>query len=183
MTTIKLTKATVDRAAPQLKDYELRDTITPGFLLKVTPTGRKVFMIQYRTNVGQRRKPAIGRFGEITVEQARSIAQDWLAEVRKGKDPSAERAAARLAPTMRELCDRFIVDYSEPKNCRSTVVSNRGYINRYILPALGPKKARDVGRADVAELISRMKHIPTQANRTLSCLRKMFNMGSVAQIQ
>jgi integrase len=179
MTTIKLTKTTVDSAAPRLKDYELRDTVTPGFLLKVTPTGRKVFMIQYRTNNGERRKPAIGRFGEITVEQARSIAQDWLAEVRKGKDPSAERAAAKLAPTMRELCDRFIADYSEPKNSRSTVVSNRGYINRYILPALGPKKARDVARADVAELISRMKHIPTQANRTLSCLRKMFNMAEV----
>ncbi len=179
MTTIKLTKTTVDSAEPQLKDYELRDTMTPGFLLKVTPTGRKVFMIQYRTNAGQRRKPAIGRFGEITVEQARSIAQDWLAEVRKGKDPSAERVAARLAPTMRELCDRFIADYSEPKNSRSTVASNRGYINRYILPALGPKKARDVDRVDIAELISRMKRTPTQANRTLSCLRKMFNMAEV----
>jgi integrase len=179
MTSIKLTKTTADSAAPQLKDYELRDTVTPGFLLKVTPAGRKVFMIQYRTNAGERRKPAIGRFGEITVEQARSIAQDLLAEVRKGKDPSAARAAARLAPTMRELCDRFIVDYSEPKNTMSTVASNRGYINRYILPAMGSKKARDVERADVAELISRMKRVPTQANRTLSCLRKMFNMAEI----
>jgi hypothetical protein len=46
----------------------------PGFLLKVTPTGRKVFMVAYAANNGQRRKPAIGRFGEITVEQARAIA-------------------------------------------------------------------------------------------------------------
>ena len=97
MATIKLTKTAVDSATPKSKDYELRDTAIPGFLLKVTPTGRKVFMIQYRTNAGERRKPAIGRFGEITVEQARSIAQDWLAEVRRGKDPSAEKSAARQA--------------------------------------------------------------------------------------
>jgi Arm DNA-binding domain len=76
MTTIKLTKTAVDSAEPQLKDYKLRDTMTPGFQLKVTPTGRKVFMIQYRTNAGQRRKPAIDHFGAITVERARSIAQD-----------------------------------------------------------------------------------------------------------
>jgi hypothetical protein len=42
----------------------LRDTIVPGFLLKVTRAGRTIFMLQYRTNAGERRKPAIGRFDE-----------------------------------------------------------------------------------------------------------------------
>ena len=74
----KLTKTVVDTATFKNKEYELRDTVVPGFLLKVTPAGRKIFMLQYRTNAGNRRKPAIGRFGELTVEQARSIAQDWL---------------------------------------------------------------------------------------------------------
>ena len=96
MATLKLTKIAVDGATPHSKDDELRDTVILGFLLKVTPTGRKVFMFQYRTNAGERRKPAIGRFGEISVEQARSIAQDWLAEVRRGKDPSAEKSAATI---------------------------------------------------------------------------------------
>ncbi|KJH82468.1 hypothetical protein UF78_10140 [Stutzerimonas stutzeri] len=44
-------------------------------------------MLQYRANSGVRRKPALGQFGELTVEQARSLAQDWLAEVRRGGDP------------------------------------------------------------------------------------------------
>ena len=70
-------------------------------------------MIAYVTNSGQRRKPAIGRYGEITIEQARGIAQDWLAEVRRKGDPSAERTASRQAPTVKELFDRFITDYSE----------------------------------------------------------------------
>ena len=56
-------------------------------------------MVAYVANNGQRRKPAIGRFGEITVEQARGIAQDWLADVRKGQDPSVERSVAVLART------------------------------------------------------------------------------------
>lgn len=37
----------------------------PGFLCKITPAGRKVFMLQYRTNAGERRKPALGQYGEL----------------------------------------------------------------------------------------------------------------------
>ena len=84
----------------------------------------------------QRRKPAIGRFGEVTVEQARAIAQNWLADVRKGKDPSAEKSAARQASTVKELFERFIAEYSESRNKPSTVESNRRYGKLYIIPHL-----------------------------------------------
>jgi hypothetical protein len=57
---IKLTKTVVEAARPQTAAVELRDTLVPGFLCKITPTGRKVFMLQYRTNSGQRRKPSLG---------------------------------------------------------------------------------------------------------------------------
>lgn len=179
MPKLKLTKTAVDTAQPDQKDYELRDTIIPGFLLKVTPTGRKIFMVAYVARNGQRRKPAIGRFGEITVEQARSIAQDWLADVRKGNDPSAERSAARQAPTVSELFDRFISDYSESRNKPSTVQSNRGYGKTHIIPAIGALKAPDVTRADISALMKRMANSPTNANRVLAVVRKMFNMAEV----
>ena len=80
MAKIKLTKSAVDAAQPQAQSVELRDTLVPGFMCKVTPAGRKVFMLQYRTNAGERRKPALGLYGELTVDQARSLAQEWLAE-------------------------------------------------------------------------------------------------------
>lgn len=179
MPKLKLTKSVAESAQPLAKDYEIRDTAVPGFVLKVTPAGRKMFMLAYTAANGQRRKPAIGRFGEITVEQARGIAQDWLAEVRRGADPSAERAAARQAPTMKELCDRFISDYSIPRNRPSTVKGNRVNINAHILPALGHLKVPDVARPDIATLIGRMEKTPTAANRTLCVLRKMFNMAEV----
>ena len=46
MAKIKLTKFVVDLAQPQAQPIELRDTLVPGFLCKVTPPGRKVFMLQ-----------------------------------------------------------------------------------------------------------------------------------------
>ncbi len=179
MPKLKLTKTVVEAARPEKAPYELRDAAIPGFLLKVTPAGRKVFMVAYVANNGQRRKPAIGRFGEITVEQARAIAQDWLADVRKGEDPSAEKSAARRAPTVKELFERFITDYSEPRNKPSTVEANRGYGKLYIIPHLGQIKAADVTRADISSLMKKMSKFPTNANRVLSAVRKMFNMAEV----
>lgn len=76
MATVKLTKTVIETAVPQDKDYELRDTIVPGFHCKITTKGRKIFALQYRTNSGERRKPTIGKFGELIVEQARDIARD-----------------------------------------------------------------------------------------------------------
>lgn len=179
MPKIKLTKTAVDAATPRDRDYELRDTLIPGFLVKITPAGRKIFMVAYVAHNCQRRKPAIGRYGEITVEQARGIAQNWLAEVRRGMDPSAERAAARQAPTVKDLFDRFITDYSESRNKPSTVESNRGYGKRYIIPILGNLKLPDVTRADISNLMKKMAKTPTNANRVLAAVRKMFNMAEV----
>lgn len=179
MPKLKLTKTVVDAAQAESEAHELRDTMIPGFLLKIAPTGRKTFMLAYTANNGQRRKPAIGRLGEITVEQARTIAKDWLADIRKGKDPGAEKSAARRAATVKELFDRFITDYSEPRNKPSTVKSNRGHGKVHIVPQLGNLKASEVTRADIANLMSKMANTPVNANRVLSTARKMFNMAEV----
>ena len=179
MAKIKLTKSAVDAAQPQAQAIELRDTLVPGFLCKITPAGRKVFMLQYRTNAGERRKPALGLFGELTVEQARSLAQEWLAQVRRGGDPAADKAAARSAPTVAELCKKFMGDHSRQRNKPST---QRGYqkcIDNNIIPMLGRMKVQDVKRPDVATAMKKMAHKPAEANRAFSVMRKMFNLAEV----
>lgn len=179
MAKIKLTKSAVDAAQPQAQAIELRDTLVPGFLCKITSAGRKVFMLQYRTNAGERRKPALGLFGELTVEQARSLAQEWLAQVRRGGDPAADKAEARQAPTVEELCKKFMEDYSKKRNKPSTRVGYQGVIDRCIIPLLGRKKVHDVKRPDVAGLMEKLSYKQTEANKAFSILRKMFNMAEV----
>ncbi|KGA23295.1 integrase [Pectobacterium brasiliense] len=179
MAKIKLTKSAVDAAQAQAQPVELRDTLVPGFLCKITPAGRKVFMLQYRTNAGERRKPALGLYGELTVEQARSLAQEWLAQVRRGGDPAAEKAAARQAPTVKELCIKFMEDYSSQRNKPSTQEGYQSVIDRNIIPMLGRMKVQDLKRPDVASMMKKMAHKPADANRTFSVMRKMFNLAEV----
>ncbi len=125
MPSMKLTKSAVDSARPGTTDQELRDTIVPGFFSKITPAGRKVFMLSNRTPTGERRKPSLGTYGQVTVYRARKLAQDFLASVRSGADPSQERQIARTAPTVKDLAERFMVEQSEARNKPSTVRGNR----------------------------------------------------------
>ena len=60
MAKIKLTKTAVETAQPQAQDIELRDTVVPGFLCKITPAGRRVFMLQYRTERGRASQTCLG---------------------------------------------------------------------------------------------------------------------------
>ena len=179
MAKIKLTKTAVESAQPQAQAVELRDTVVPGFLCKITPAGRRVFMLQYRTNAGERRKPALGLFGELTVEQARVMAQDWLAEVRRGGDPGGAKTEARKAPTIAELCKKFMEDYSKKRNKPSTQEGYQGVIDRCIIPLLGRKKVLDVKRPDIAGLMEKLSYKPTEANKAFGVLRKMFNLAEV----
>ena len=47
------------------------DTELRGFGCKITPKGRRSYLLYYRTADGQQRKPALGVHGAITTEQAR----------------------------------------------------------------------------------------------------------------
>ncbi len=180
MQTQKLTKRLVDNAAPQDRAYMMWDNEVPGFGLRVNPSGRKVYLLKYRVGGGRTatiRKPSIGTHGAITLEQARSIAKDWSAEIRKGGDPSGERLAQRNAPRMDELFDRYLSDHAIPHKKPHSVRADRNSIEKHLRPALGKKKIVDVKRADVSSLHRNLGETPYQANRVLAVLSKAFNLA------
>jgi Arm DNA-binding domain len=79
------------------KDKLFFDDTLPGFGLRVTAAGKKVFIGQY--NVGKtKRRTTLGAWGtELTATQARRKAETLRGQVRDRRDPVAERKAARVA--------------------------------------------------------------------------------------
>jgi hypothetical protein len=73
MPRIKLTKSAIDALPTPLSDVVYWDAAYPGFGVKVTPKGRKVFIVLYRTGgTGSNlRKYTIGPYGRVTLHQAR----------------------------------------------------------------------------------------------------------------
>ena len=78
----KLTVRLVESVKPGEAETFVWDTEVPGFGLRVWPSGKKVFIFQYRTKHRQTRRPVIGVYGSIRPERARKIAKDWAEEVK-----------------------------------------------------------------------------------------------------
>ncbi|MET0688076.1 Arm DNA-binding domain-containing protein [Methyloceanibacter sp.] len=97
MPKVKLTKSTIDALATPGKDIVYWDSGFPGFGVKVTPKGRKVFIVLYRTGgAGSRlRKYTIGPYGRVTLHQAHKTALKIFAARTEGRDPAAEKQHAR----------------------------------------------------------------------------------------
>jgi integrase len=173
----KLTKRVVEGITPGDRDVIVWDTDLRGFGCKVTPKGRRSYLLYYRTADGQQRKPALGTHGAITSEQAREIARTMLADVARGGDPKAAARARRAAPTVAELADRFLAEHAATKKRSSSTRMDRVNLRLHVLPALGRLKVLDVTREDISGLHHGMRSTPGAANRVLALLSKMFNLA------
>jgi hypothetical protein len=93
MPRVKLTKPSIDALPTYATDVIYWDVTCPGFGVKVTPKGRKVFVVLYRTiGTGSKlRKYTIGPYGRITLHQARVAARKVFAAKLEGRDPAVEK--------------------------------------------------------------------------------------------
>jgi hypothetical protein len=160
----KLTKRKIDAAEIREKEYFIWDDTLPGFGLRVLPSGRKSYIVQYRA--GRRaRRMSLGPNTVLACEQARGQAITILAAVRKGEDPSADRAARRGALNMSDLAERFDAEHISVRLKESTATEYRRNLRRFILPALGRLTVTEITRADISKFPHDLRHIPYQANR------------------
>src|SRR6476620_8589829 len=113
MPRIKLTKTSIDALPTPESDVVYWDATCPGFGVKVTPKGRKVFIVLYRTGgAGSKlRKYTIGPYGRVTLHQARAAAQKAFAAKLEGRDPPAEKRESKrraVADLGEDLLEPFI---------------------------------------------------------------------------
>ena len=174
----KLTKRTVEAAEIKTSEYFVWDDDLPGFGLRVLPSGRKGFVVQYRA--GRRsRRISLSPSTVLTCEQARNRAITIIAAAKNGEDPAAKRDADREAITVTELAERFDREHIALRVKESTAKGYRRMVERVILPALGRHRVTEVTRADIAKLHHDMRHIPYDANRCLEIISKMFNLAEM----
>lgn len=117
----RLTKRTVDAAHASGADYFAWDGELPGFGLRAKASGAKSFVVQYRNANGRSRRLTLGRYGVLTVEEARKAARVALAEVSRGSDPAENRRQERGAVTIETLCREYL-DRAE----RGLILTRRG---------------------------------------------------------
>lgn len=151
----KLTKKVVDATSPAASDRIIWDAEIAGFGLRIRPGGSKTFIAQYRAGGGRSgttRRYTIGRYGVLTVDEARQVAKRVLGAVAQGNDPSGDRQEKRREMTVTELIELFAVNGTGHLKER-----NRRYVlarlQHHVVPLLGRKKITDVRVADVEQFM------------------------------
>ena len=174
----KLTKRVVDAAEIRNTDYFLWDDELPGFGLRVMPSGRKGYTVQFRAGRRSRRM-SLGPSTVLTCEQARNRAMALIAAAKGGDDPAAKRDAERQAVTVKELAKRFDEEHIALRVKATTGKGYRRLLDKTILPTIGNLRITDVTRADIAKLHHDQRRIPYEANRCLEVVSKMFTLAEL----
>lgn len=179
MPTIHLTKSAVDALKAARKDAVYWDAGLPGFGVKVTPRGRKVFVALYRLGgAGSRlRKYTIGPYGRVTLQMARAEAQKIFAARLEGRDPAAEKREARrrmTADRVEDLVKIFILQHVS-KTRKATEVSRM--LRREVVSRWGNRSVREINKRDVIELASEIaqRGTPIAANKLLKVVKTFLN--------
>lgn len=151
----------------------LNDSKCRGLQLRAF-NNRTSFYLYYRTRDGKERRPKLGDYPTLKLSQAREIARDMLVLVAQGKDPMGDLKSARQAPTMEDLCEKYMSEYAPRKK---SAITDQININSHILPTLGKMRVNDIDIPDIEKLHKSMANHPYSANRVRSLLSKMFNLA------
>ena len=179
MPRIKLTKSAIDALPASATDVVYWDAGCPGFGVRVTPKGRKVFIILYRTgSAGSRlRKYTIGPYGRVTLHQARIAAEKVFAAKLDGRDPATEkREAKRRAVTDRvdDLLETFISQrLSQNRSLREI---SRLLRREFGVPWTG-RSIHDIRKRDVVDVVTGIvqRGAPAAANKALKSVKTFMS--------
>ncbi|MGE3230273.1 MAG: tyrosine-type recombinase/integrase [Hyphomicrobium sp.] len=187
--------AVTDLPAPAVGNKVYYDSAVKGFGVRVTQKGARSFILNYRTRSGRERRYTIGSWPDWDTEAARAEAKRLKQLVDQGEDPLAGIEAERAAPTIEDLCERYLEEHAPKKRSGK---DDEAMIQNDILPALKHHKVADVTFADVNQLhlnitngkgriakgkgdkrkkFSRTRKAPVRANRVVALLSKMFSLA------
>lgn len=163
--------------------YEISVVQHRGLIVSVRPSGEKTFAYRHRQD-GRLRRVAL-RATDLS-----GAVREWAAmrrDTRLGIDiagPRRGQEAARpakskkdsLDPTIAQLLDRFVEEHAEPE--KRSWRSDYNELVKFVVPAWGDVKARDLRRGDVHALLHKIaRKRPLKANRILAAIRKLFVFG------
>lgn len=179
---MKLTKTIVDRAAipkpkpPATKcQIFLRDDAMRGFALRVTSGGAKTFILEKRIK-GKVKRITLGRYPDLTAEQARRQAQKMLGEIATGLDPIAKAEIEQNESiTLAEVLDDYLEARRDLKE--STIRDYR----RHMKGAFADWRDKPLKQITKAMVIERHAQFgeksPAGANNAMRVLRALFNFA------
>lgn len=177
---MQFTEKFIQALKPKAQRYDIREQSGDGFAIRVSSSGEKSWVFIYSFE-GRKRRMTLGSYPNLTLAEARKKHREALRVLEKEIDPGFEKqkkkTEAALSVTVNDLIAEYIEKWAKPRK-RSWQADERS-LNKDVKPFWGKRKAKDITRRDVILLLDKVKErgAPIAANRTLACVRRMFNFA------
>jgi integrase len=164
----------------QKKFYDVREKSGRGFGITIFPSGEKSFIFIYH-HAGRKRRMTLGKYPHCTLAAARRLHNEALKTLEEGQDPALLKKLEKIetcnASTIEGLIHEYIEKWAKPRK-RSWKEDER-ILHKDVLSSWGKRKAKDITKRDMLLLLDKIKerNAPIAANRTLACVRRMFNFA------
>ncbi len=158
--------------AGQILLYDDHKDAPRGFGLRITAGGTRSFILRYRGTNGKDRRMTIGEYPTWSLAAARKQADEYRRQVNNGSDILEDRRIARTVPTVSEVLDRFHKAHLAGLKSGKAI---RACLDRYLVPAMGKRKLRDIRRRDVIAMVEDCaRDHPRQAALLLGYTKLLF---------
>ncbi|TDQ93255.1 tyrosine-type recombinase/integrase [Paraburkholderia silvatlantica] len=153
------------------------DTKVSGLAIGIGPSGVKTFVLYRKVN----RKPErikIGRYPDLTVDKARTMAVTLISDIAGGANPAELKRARRTEMTFGDLFDQYHKNHSVPH--KKTADEDKQKFDKYLSNNkeginLASRRLSEITKAEVAQLFAKIsKSHRVTANRVLALVSSIF---------
>lgn len=176
---LEIRKDSMGQMLPEALEYEVRDTLLPGFGVRVSPKGLRTFIFRWSQD-GKDHKATLGRFPGMPAAAARKKAEGWFGLVARGEDPRQDLATAKAVrtagrETMADLFDRFETEVlpSLKENTQRDYQS----VLRMLRASFGATPCRALDLESIKAYHLEMAGTPRAANKQVAILSSVLTHG------
>ncbi|STX39016.1 tyrosine-type recombinase/integrase [Legionella feeleii] len=175
---IKLTKSVIDKIKSiEGKDQVFyRDEQLKGFALRVTSNGVKSFIVETRI-ANKVKRITLGKYGQLTAEEARKQAKHVLGQIAKGDNPIAEKKANKIRTmSLKQVFNDYL---KARKDLKSLTIKDYQGVLQQVMSDWLDKPLINITREMIAKRHAQygQTNSKARANYAMRVLRAVFNFA------
>lgn len=160
------------------RKIQLFDAACKGLLAEIRSSGGKTFYLRYRDARSKLRQVKIADSKDVSLAQARALANKLRTQIAMGQDPLGEKAVARQSLTFAQFIDQKYLPFV--KTYKRSWQTDVSLLNNHLLPRFAKRYMDDIKREDIVKLHYDRRAsgaAPSTSNRLLIIMRYIFNLA------
>lgn len=169
---VKGTKCPIGKAK-----YDLFDTFCKGLLLEIRSSGNKTYYLRYTDSRGKIRQFKLADERDVSLLQARQLADKYRNVIAMGEDPFAKKRALKAVPTLAVFINESYLPYVQ--TYKRSWATDKSLIKNHIMPNFGSFYMDELAKKDIISFINQhlLTHKPGSVNRVIILLRYIYNLS------